>query len=200
MKLADSQVEGLNAACDEAKWIGLQINTEERWAGITLCVLSLPEEAPPPEDSRVQLILQPLHRIAASCRNGFSNDQTARTIPLTAKQLEEIVFGRQSAIHGCEFFNIPNEGHGFSSWSDRLSLDIELFKKESANTINLFQDTNPFLQIRIWFNDILIFNPMQEQIPLEQFIAGGERWWKGLYAGDPRTKGAGIVPLKHKSD
>jgi hypothetical protein len=189
MKLADPQVEGLNAACDEAKWVGLQINKEERWAGITLSVLSLPEEGQPPEDPRVQLILQPLHRIAASCRNGFSKDKNARAIPLTAKQLEEIVFGRQTAISGCEFFNIPSEGNGFSSWSHRLSLDIELSKKESANTINLFQDTNPFLQIRIWFSDLLIFDSLQQQIPLEQFIAGGERWWKGLYAGDPRTKG-----------
>jgi hypothetical protein len=34
-----------------------------------------------------------------------------------------------------------------------------------------------------------------EEFALEEFAAGGVRWWDGLYANDPRTAGHGIAPL-----
>jgi hypothetical protein len=40
-----------------------------------------------------------------------------------------------------------------------------------------------------------VFTPEHEEIALDDFAAGGVRWWDGLYANDPRTAGHGIAPL-----
>ena len=50
------------------------------------------------------------------------------------------------------------------------------------------------LDLRIWFRELHIHRSTGEEIPLQEFIDGGVRWWDGLYAGDPRTSGNGIYP------
>lgn len=51
------------------------------------------------------------------------------------------------------------------------------------------------LDLRIWFDELRVFTPEHEEIALDDFAAGGVRWWDGLYANDPRTAGHGIAPL-----
>jgi hypothetical protein len=194
MQLTDEQVKGLNVACNEATWIGLEIDQEQAWAGITLSVLTLPAaEGPAPEDSRVQLILQPLSRLCASYRNGYWNDEAAEVLPLTPQQLQELIVTVQDPVYGWDFFNSSDEDD-FLPWADRLSLDIRPSPAEPLNTINLFQDRNPVLDVRIWFGQLRIFGPDRKEIDPQSFIDGGRRWWDAMYAGDPRTKGSGIVP------
>jgi len=65
------------------------------------------------------------------------------------------------------------------------------------NTLDLaFVDSMRDFRLRIWFSEILIRNPMGEVVPIEDFIAGGKRWWNGFNNGDPRTEGVGMYPLK----
>ena len=33
------------------------------------------------------------------------------------------------------------------------------------------------------------------EVSLEDFAAGGKRWWDALFQNDPRTLSSGIVPL-----
>jgi hypothetical protein len=197
MHLNDAQVTGLNTACNEATWIGLHFNEAQAWAGITLSVLTLPEQGPAPDDCRVQLILQPVSRIAASRRDGMWNDEKAMVLPLSVEQLESAVVDVQAPVYGWSFFNIPDR-EGFAPWAHRLSLDIKPVSERTENTLNLQQDINPFLKLRIWFGELRIFGPDRREVPLQAFIEGGRRWWDGLYAEDPRTQGAGIVPLKRE--
>jgi hypothetical protein len=195
MRLSEEQVIGLNTACNEAQWIGLDINHDPAWAAITLSVLSLPEEGPVAADSRVVIVFEPLIRIVASHRSGLWNDEKAEIIPLTVEQLMRKIVECQQPIYGWEFFNIDDE-EGFERWADRLSIDLQLSGTVPENTINLFQDIDPFLEVRIWFGNLRILGPDLAEIPLQTFVEGGRRWWDGLHVCDPRTMGAGIVPLK----
>lgn len=199
MLLTESQIDGLNVACNEATWVGLEVNQNQSWVGITLAVLSLPVDGPPPEDPRVKLILQPLSRLCASYRSGLWNDDNAEVLPLTIDQLERKVLQRQGSIYGWEFFNIPDE-KGFAPWAHRLSIDTISGAQQPLNSINLFQDENPFLEVRIWFGELRIFGPNRKEISLQDFIDGGQRWWDGMYTKDPRTNGAGIFPIDPKKE
>ena len=60
--------EELNLAIDESELIGIELDPLGRGVGLTLSVLSLPVEGPPPEDRRVQVLLFPVGRVAASLK------------------------------------------------------------------------------------------------------------------------------------
>jgi hypothetical protein len=67
--------------------------------------------------------------------------------------------------------------------------------------IFLFQEgVNPerTLDLRIWFRDIELRRPDGVMVPVEDVISGGVRWWEALHAGDERTQGHGISPVKPK--
>lgn len=123
MKWDTDTTARLNLALDEAELIGAEVDSEECVAGLTLAVLSLPEEGPAPEDRRVQIILRPVGRVAASLRHGAWNDDSAEVEPFQVDALLSIVkrFGA-SAIYGGKFFDVPKD-KDFRNWKDRLSLD-----------------------------------------------------------------------------
>ena len=52
------------------------------------------------------------------------------------------------------------------------------------------------LDLRVWFRYLSIHTPVGDSISLADFVASGVRWWDGLHAGDPRTSGSGILPLR----
>jgi hypothetical protein len=191
------QVELLNVALNEATLLGAEVETEQRAAAITLSVLSLPEEGPPPEDPRVQLLLHPVGRVCASLRHGRWDDAEA---PVEAFRIDELlaVLGRlgRHAVYGWEFFDVPEE-KDFARWKDRLSLDWEAPGDEGrSHTLVLFQEADEaHLDLCFWFDDLVVHAPSHEEIPLDEFAAGGKRWWDALYAGDQRTADSGIVPL-----
>jgi hypothetical protein len=64
----------------------------------------------------------------------------------------------------------------------------------------LFQESSDpqpqHLDLCIWFDELIIRKPDGVVVPLEDFAAGGARWWNGLYSGDTRTEGQGIFPLR----
>jgi hypothetical protein len=190
----------LNLALDEAELIGAEVDSEECVAGLTLAVLSLPEEGPAPEDRRVQIILRPVGRVAASLRHGAWNDDSAEVEPFQVDALLSIVkrFGA-SAIYGGKFFDVPKD-KDFRNWKDRLSLDWWAPDAEAgtAHTLYLFQEGEDLhLDMRLWFDELLVFRPPPgyEPIELDEFVAGADRWWKAFGEGDPRTSGLGIFRL-----
>lgn len=184
---------GLGVALNEATLLGAEVSRERRIAAITFAVLSLPEIGPPPQDSRISLVLAPVGRVVASLRNGGWDDPAAAVIPFS---LEELLPTIQSfdglSIYGWEFIDIEQ---GYEVWSKRLSLDERLGTDGHAHSITLFQDGHErYLNLRIWFDTLRVFRSDRSEVPIDDFIAAGERWWDGLYAGDPRTQGHGIVP------
>lgn len=45
----------------------------------------------------------------------------------------------------------------------------------------------------VWFDSLEIRSPSGAPLGLEDFMAGGKRWWDAVHAGDERTQGFGIV-------
>jgi hypothetical protein len=138
---------------------------------------------------------KPLGRVAASLRDGRWDDEQAPVVPLEIEELEAAVaaFG-QLPIYGWEFLDVPEEKN-FESWCDRLSLDWRSGPGGLAHTLDLFQEGDRHLDLRLWFDELRIFGPDRAEIALDDFVAGGVRWWDALHAGDPRTAGHGIIPL-----
>jgi hypothetical protein len=197
MDLSEEQRHDLNVALNEATLIGAEVNPENRVASLTLAVLTLPpDDGPPPEDERVQLVLGPVGRLAGSLRNGRWDDAGAAVEEFALDQLLEVVMSFKGlAVYGWEFVDRP-ERDNFASWSNRLSLDWRSEPDGVSHTLDLFQDANDrHLDLRIWFDEARVFTPEHEEIALDDFAAGGVRWWDGLYANDPRTAGHGIAPL-----
>src|SRR5262245_3785484 len=124
MELSAEQVHAFDVALNEASLVGLEVEAAEGWAGLTLSVLSLPPDGgPEPGDPRVQLVLQPLGRIAASLRQGAWDDHDAPVAPLGLEKLHAAVAGfGQQPIYGWEFLDVPDE-KTFARWRERLSLE-----------------------------------------------------------------------------
>ena len=65
----------------------------------------------------------------------------------------------------------------------------------------MFQEgPNRHLELMIWFDTLRVSTPDLREIPIDEFIAGGRRWWDGLHRGDLRTQDRGIYPLNRTGD
>ena len=197
MSLTEEEKHGLSVALNEATLLGMEVDTDRKLAAATFRVLTLPEEGPPPSDPRVQIIFSPVGRVAASLRLGRWNDLKAQVVSFDIDDLLSVVqsFGGLP-IYGWEFFD--TDGKSVDRWSDRLSFDYRSDVQSSAHSILLFQDGGErHLDICLWFDAVQIKDPKGNDLPIEEFIAGGRRWWDALYQGDERTSSSGIVPLKN---
>jgi hypothetical protein len=197
MSLSQEQIHGLGVALNEASLLGLEVSPERRFAAATFAILTLPELGPPPQDSRIQFQFHGVGRVAASLRNGRWDDRNAPVVVFPLERLLEKVQGFHGlSISGWEFFDVHEKE--FPKWSDRLSFDCRCSNADSQHSIILFQDgRDRILDICLWFDELTIHSPSGGIISIDDFIAGGKRWWDALYAGDERASGHGIVPLKN---
>ena len=196
MNLTPDQVHGLGIALNEATLWGVEVDEDRKVAAATFSVLTLPEQGNPPEDARVQFVFSPVGRIAVSLRLGRWNDTTAEVVKLSVEELLSAVqsFGG-SPIYGWEFFDVHDKN--FPRWSDRLSLDWRNGGDGLAHSITLFQEgKDRHIDICLWFDSFVMRDARGRELSLDDFIAGGKRWWDALYRGDSRTSEQGIFPLK----
>ena len=110
-------------------------------------------------------------------------------------QLSETVLSFHSLpIYGWDFFDSRDDS--WDKWREKLSLD-EVLGPASEHWMDLFQagGTERHLDLRFWFNDLTILNMNRQLVTVEDFVAGGVRWWDALYAHDERVQGHGIHPL-----
>jgi hypothetical protein len=199
MSLTAEQIDGLGVALNEATIIEVLLNTENFVSVVRASVLTLPEDAYAPEPNPyVQIALRPTGRIAASLRLGDWDDEEAPVEPFEIEHLSEIV-SRVCGfpIYGWEFVDVP-EDKGFAPWSDRLSLDWRSGVEGGlSHSLTLFQEGGgrEWLDLRIWFDELGVFDSEGEQMPTDEFIAGGKRWWDAFYADDPRVADENMAPL-----
>jgi hypothetical protein len=191
----EKEKHGLGVALNEASLLGVEVSRARGLAAITMDVLTLPESGgPPPQDSRVSILLRNVGRVAVSLRGGLWNDLGAPIMPLTLEQLLPTVqsFGGQP-VYGWEFIDV--DCHANDEWMMRLSLDERIPGGSVAHHITLFQEgVDRHLDFRIWFAELEVYRPDHTSIALDDFIASGQRWWDALHKGDPRTDGRGIMP------
>ena len=188
--------DGLNIAFNEASLLGIEVAADIALAGITLSVLTLPDDTNgPPADPRISVSLDGVTRIAASLRNGRWDDTSAKAESFEIGKLFPIVasFGFQP-VYGWDFFDRHED---FKTWNQRLSLDLELSNKKVSNSITLFQEaTDRHLDVRIWFAELDLYDPDGNELNVSDVIEGGKRWWDAIAKKDPRIQHAGIVASK----
>jgi hypothetical protein len=165
-------------------------------AGITLEVLTLTETGDPPRDRRVQFVLAPIGRVAASLRLGRWNDAAAPVEHFEIGALLGIVESFKNSMYGWQFFDQHEKD--MESWGGRVSLDWRSGSDGLSHSLCLFQEGGPHrhLDLCIWFDGLIIKDPTGQEIALDKFISGGRRWWSAFRADDPRTRGYGMIPLK----
>lgn len=201
MKMDTKIAQRFGAALNEASFLGAEYDPDRNLLCTTFSVLTLPNDcSPEPPDPRVQIVFSGVGRIAAALRNSFWNVLDAETIPFQISELLEVVqsFGGQP-VYGWEFVNVDDSS--LKHWQSRLSLDYLAPAGSTDNRINLFQESlapQRHLHLWIWFADIHLRNPLGEEIAMEDFIAGGDRWWAAMYAGDNRASGHGIAPVSNR--
>lgn len=199
MELSPDQLREFGVALNEATLIAVEVKPELHAAAVTLGVLALPsDDGPEPADTRRVLLLGSVGRIAASLRNGRWDDADAPVETFALDGLRDVVTGfAQQTIHGWSFLDVPAD-ETFDRWSDRLSLDWRAEPAGLTHTLDLFQGSAEgparHLELRIWFDELRIFEPDGTELPFDEFTAAGVRWWDALKAGDPRTAGHGIQP------
>lgn len=194
MELTDDQRAGLGTALNEAALLGLEVDADERLAAATFAVLTLPEQGAPPGDPRVQFLFEPVGRVAASLRHGVAANPEIEPFAI-ADLLSVVQSFNGQRIYGWKFFDI--DAPNLPKWIRWLSLDWRSGDNGTSHTISLFQEEGDrHLDVCLWFDSFVIRKPTGEIIELEEFCAGGERWWDAMHRGDPRTADSGIAPLK----
>jgi hypothetical protein len=197
MKIDDELRKGLNTALDEASFLDIRVFREECAIDLLLSVLALPEEGPEPEDPRVIVRLFKVGRIACSLRHGTWNDESAQIEGFKLDDLSDVVVKLGPCpIYGNDF--IDSTSDDWTRSKNRLSCDESLLNGERQHFINLFKESGMkmFLELRIWFDDLEIYDMSAKTIPLNEFTAGGRRWWIAMNAKDERVQHHGIFPLK----
>lgn len=196
MELTESQKHGLGVALNEATLLGIELDTQRRLVGATFGVLTLPPNGGSmPDDRRVQFILAPVGRVAACLRQGRWDDSAAPVVPMAPSDLLAVVqsFGGLP-IYGWEFFDVAEQE--LPALGPRLSLDWRSEPGGTAHFIRLFQDApDRHLDIRVWFDALVIRDPRGAELSIDEFVSGGRRWWDAFYRRDPRTQGFGLMPL-----
>lgn len=184
--MTPDEAAGLDVALNESSLHALSFDPVRARAELLLDVLTLPPEGPAPADGRVFLDLAGVSRLACT----FTAKGTG--VPLTLTELPEVVAaGAGRAMDGWEFVDCPAPPDTGASLDWRCATT-----SRSAHGLHVFQDRRlDLLRVSIWFDSLEVRTFAGARLAVSELIAGGKRWWDGLYAGDPRTGGKGIDPL-----
>ncbi|WP_145831006.1 hypothetical protein [Actinoplanes teichomyceticus] len=193
MELSEERRRGIGVALNEADWVGITVEPAGHRVTVAFDVLTSPAR-----EARTELVLDGVGRVAASLRHGRWDDPAAPVQPFGLGELPGVVRGFGGCpIYGWEFIDPPERD--WLEWRDRLSLDVAFRPAPGRHVLELFQegDTEPprHLDLRVWFDALRVTRGGAE-LPVQEFIDGGRRWWNALWAGDPRTGGTGIAPVR----
>lgn len=190
MDFDEQQRGALDTALNEARFVGLTFDQEQSIAIVFLEVLGLPPEPDGRIDPRAALVLSPVGRVSATLKHGRWDDADAEVERLELDDLQRVAqrYGGHH-VYGWRFFDPEGQ-------APTQSLDVSI-RDEGGRThaIKLSQEGESFLELQIWFDDLDAFAADNSQIPLDEFVGRGIRWWNGLYENDHRTAAEGIVPL-----
>jgi hypothetical protein len=176
----DAQREGLGIALNEALWLDLEVDPAGQWAIVWLQVATLPNSAVEPESLRVQLVLSPVGRVAASLRHGLWNDEDAPVEAFSLDRLSAVVRSYvELPIYGWEFVDTGREQQ--QRWSERLSFDMTLAADGHNHTLLLFRDVSPYLEVLIWFDNLDVRRADDTPVEIEEFMEGGRRFWDAVF-------------------
>lgn len=193
MPLTADQVDGLGVALNEASWHDVTVDAAGATVDALLTVLTRDESGAEAADPRRTLRLSGVSRLVASFRAGTWDDADAEVLPLDADGLRDLMRRNGGTpVYGWEF--IDADDRSWPRWRQRLSLDLRL-DGSGGHHLTLFQDIQgkAHLDFRAWFSELSVLDSAGERLDLDEFIAGGVRWWDAMYAGERSDLAPGIV-------
>lgn len=193
MELTRTQLLGLGVALNESDFCDVRINERTGEVRLLFVVLTLPAVGAEPPDRRRVLALRGVSRISASLRIEKRNGGVAiralrlRDIPGTVRS-----YGCQP-VRGWEFFDLPASPD--EEYARLASLDFLTGRGSGLHSIDLGLSSSApatAFSLRVEFDDLMVSDGGEREVPLQEFIEGGRRWWAALRAGDSRVAGHGI--------
>ena len=171
---------GLNTALNEAAILGVDFSIADKICCVTFYPIALWEDGSIPDDNRVLFVFHNINRIAAS----LTKEPDTAAIPFEPEKLPDIFSEfKHESLYGWNF--IDNGKKIYKDWENNKSFDLIISESyKGQHTIDLFQEdrySNKNIDLRIWFDEIKIFDSKNNPISLEVFIANGIRGWKKLY-------------------
>jgi hypothetical protein len=163
---------------------------------VLLTVLSRDEDGSETADPRRTLRLRGCSRLVASYRAGTWDDDAAGVLPLDLDGLREVLHRNGGTpVYGWEF--VDSDDRSWPRWRQRLSLDLAL-GGVGGHHLTLFQDLQgrAHLDLRVWFSELGVLDGAGRRLDVDDFIAGGRRWWDAMYAGERSDRAPGIVALR----
>lgn len=187
--------EKFGVALNEATLLDVQLDSENAIVKCILRVVTVDKNGKVPDDNTAVFTFSPVGRLITSLRHGHWQDENARVQAFAPHELSAIIqsFNGQS-IYGWEFFNLGSKA--IEDWVNKLSLDYRSNNGDGiSNTIDLFQEegVSRHLDLRIWFDNLIIHDPIGNHIDLETFFENGRRAWDSIFDGKDQTSGFGIV-------
>jgi hypothetical protein len=162
---------------------------------LLLTVLSRDAGGVETSDPRRTLRLTGCSRLAASYRAGTSGDPAAPVLPLDAEGLGGLLRRHGGGpVYGWEFVDSSRSERELRTWEQRLSLDLSM-SGGGGHHLSLFQDLGGVhhLDLWVWFSDVTVIDGAGARLGLDEFIAGGVRWWEAMYAGERSDLAPSIV-------
>lgn len=192
----DATRERLEVALNESEVAGVRMNPDGAHVDVLLHVVALPEFGPLVKDGRRIMRLTEPSEVRFLLRRDVAGDGVADqpAIPLADEAAVEEFFASLAwggAIYGWRFFDLPELT---SDWPATPSLRIQVGAGRGAHSFYWFnecgvaQDAGAAYCIEgtVTFDDIVVLDADEREIPVELFVADGVRQWEALYAQDER--------------
>ncbi len=197
MDRGDATREPLEVALNESDVVGVRLDPARAYVDVLLQVIALPESGPLAKDGRRIMRLMRPAELRFMLRRDPVGEQAATepAIPLADEAAVETFFDSLAwggSIYGWRFFDEPGLTR---HWPADPSLRIPVRTEGGAHSFYWFNEcgverdgeTDSFcIEGTVTFDDLVVFDAEEREIPIETFIADGVRQWDALYARDAR--------------
>ncbi|MFC7359068.1 hypothetical protein [Nocardioides astragali] len=193
----DATRERLETALNESDVVGVRLDPAGAHVDVLLHVLALPESGPLTKDGRrIMRLMRPADLRFLLRRDPVGEQAAAQpAIPLADEAAVEDFFESLAwggSVYGWRFFDDPGLTR---DWSADPSLRISIRSGGGAHSFFWFNecgvegdgDTESFcIEGTVTFDDLVVLDAAEHEIPIETFIADGVRQWDAFYGHDER--------------
>ena len=175
MKFSENIKNGLNVVLNESSICELILNEKDNYL---VCKLELLREGGNDKPNYANFRLENIKKYIAAYRTDTRNENKIQKFNPNQINLFLKNFINKD-IYGWEFFNIENSNFNFSELSFEYFGNDEF---EKFNSLELFQDDfNEDLEIKIWFENLTIFDENNKEINIEELIKKQDNIWNSIF-------------------
>lgn len=194
MRWDEETREKVEVALNEADVLGVRLEPDGAWCDLLVHVLALPPVGPIDPDPRRVLRLTSPGEIRVLLRRDLGS-AAGDTIPMRDLDDVEEFFSSitwSGAMYGWRFLDLPSDSE---DWPDEVSLAVSVGSGKRSHSIRWFnecgrvEDGQPAAYViegSITFEDLIVLRADGSQVPIDEFIEDGRRWWDALHGGDER--------------